>query len=325
MNTKSAGWVMLVVGIAALGIAWHSARRRHLSEAARADVAAENARLVRVIGDGERRLAASKREHTALRQALETARKPPVATPGPAAGARPPASAAGLQTTGTIAERLQKDPQYQLQWLATKRAELTAKYGPFYRSLGLTPAQIARFEENFIRREEKNIDYGAISLAQNREHGQISAELWGLMTKVEPEHQAAQRELLGDDGYRQWRDYERTVWVRNLVNGWAGGAAVVARDPFTPQQGEQLVRILANASATYRNGGDVRTWEIDWDSVDAQVRQMFSDAQFKLFKTMEPPLPVGGRFQSELYRLVDNAQKVDAQPNSGSASNPPGE
>ncbi|MCX6068205.1 MAG: hypothetical protein NT121_21055, partial [Chloroflexi bacterium] len=127
------------------------------------------------------------------------------------------------------------------------------------------------------------------------------------------DYQAAQRDLLGEAGHQQLLDHERTVGVRDMVNGWAGGAVVVARTPFTQQQGEQLIQILANASTRYRNGGNADVKNIDWDVADAQARAILSDSQFNLYKTMEPPLPNGARFQSQFFRLVDEAQRADAK------------
>ena len=140
---------------------------------------------------------------------------------------------------------------------------------------------------------------------------------------IEPDYQAAQRALLGDAGYDRFHDYERTAFVRSLVNGWAGGAVAVARAPFTTEQGEQLIQILAAASEDYRKGGQANTYGIDWDAADAQARAILSEAQFNLFKTMEPPLPLGARFQSQFYRLVTQAQKVDATDAAARSTNAP--
>jgi hypothetical protein len=78
----------------------------------------------------------------------------------------------------------------------------------------------------------------------------------------------------------------------------------------TPAASPRIVqRPMANASASYQRGGTALAGEIDWDAVDAQARTFLSPVQFALFTTMEPPLPIGARFQSQLYREVDNMKK----------------
>ena len=96
-----------------------------------------------------------------------------------------------------------------------------------------------------------------------------------------------------------------------MVNGWAGGAVVVGEESFTPTQGEQLVRIIAESSKAYRNGAGVNANDIDWNEVDARARGVLSPEQFAIFKTMEPSLPVGGRYQSRLYARIRDAQEQE--------------
>ncbi len=129
---------------------------------------------------------------------------------------------------------------------------------------------------------------------------------------IQQEFSAAQRALLGDERFKTFEAYERTTWQREMMVGWAGGAAVVLREPFTAEQGEQLVQIMANASANFRHGGDVNTSEPGyWDAVAAEAKKILTPTQYAYFTTTEPPLPVGARFQTQFYDQVHAAVEAE--------------
>jgi hypothetical protein len=133
-----------------------------------------------------------------------------------------------------------------------------------------------------------------------------------LLAKADAELKTAQSELLGETEFLRLIEYERTSELRELVNGVAGGAVVVAREPLSAQQAERLLHVMANASTSYQRGGAAMRQDIDWTVVDAQARAFLSPGQYSLFVTMEPPLPLGARFQSQLSREIDDAKKREA-------------
>ena len=304
----------------ALGIAWHNAHLNRTANAAAAGIAAKQAITLVGIRRLEDRLAAAEKACAAQQSTLDALKKQSSAA---TTGTTPQKPGPNTRLP-SIADRLRHEPDAQVLWLAYHRSRAGERYGPLFQALRLSPEQIAKFQDNLIRREEQNMDLQAIVASQKESTGRISAELYEMMKKIEPDHQAAQRELLGEAGYRQLLDHERTVRVRDMVNGWAGDAVVSARTPFTAQQGEQLVQILANASSSYRDGGSADSTNIDWDVADAQARAILSDPQLNLFKTMEPPLPSGARFQSQFYRLVNEAQAADAKVATSTAKAPGG-
>lgn len=210
----------------------------------------------------------------------------------------------------TIMERLQKDPEYQVLTLAAERAHLLSIYGALFHKLGLTSEQIAQFQQISFNAQERHMDLRAIMAEKNLtwQDSAISKLYQDNVKQLE----ADQRALLGDEGYKVSQDYEHTRWVREMMIGWAGGAAVVLREPFTPQQGEQLVQIMANASESYRKGGHVETSTPGyWEAVEAEARKVLTPTQFVYFSTMEPPLPAGARYQTAFYNKVHEAMTAD--------------
>ena len=212
----------------------------------------------------------------------------------------------------TIAERLRTEPDAQVLWLKLQRARATTTYDSLFRNLGLTPEQISRFEDNVIHKQEQQMDLQAIATEEKKSTGNVSTESTEALLRIDPEYRAAQRALLGDAAFQQLQEYERTTSVRTWVDGWAGGASIYIGEPLTPEQGEQLVQIIANANDSYRQGSDAYG-RVDWNAVAAIVRPILTPNQFRLITMMEPPLPNGGRFQSELYERVQAASASEAK------------
>lgn len=77
------------------------------------------------------------------------------------------------------------------------------------------------------------------------------------------------------------------------------------------EQGEQPVRIIAFANDSYRKGPSLG--HVDWNEVEGAARQILTPGQFRLFTTMEPPLPHGGRFQSEFYVWAQAASETETK------------
>jgi hypothetical protein len=296
---------VVIIGVVA-GVAWRNFRLAWATESALSSIASQQAVVDTETRRLESQLATAEMDRLALQSKLDALRKSRTRV---AAAPVPPARATS-EHRSTIAERLQKEPDTQRFYLAALKAEAAAKYGALFRALALSPTEIGKFQDILIKRDEQNMDLTAIKQSQGL--SDQDATVMKLQKENEAEYQAAQQALLGETRYRQLQDYERTTYVREMVNGWAGGAVVEARLPFTAPQAEQLIQVLANTSSSYRNGGAVKPFEIDWDAADAQARSILSEAQFNLYKTMEPPLPLGARYQNQLYGAVARATRAEA-------------
>jgi hypothetical protein len=302
---KRRGIFLLSVLLGLLGTSWFAAhtnmKLRAQTDAVNRERSNQEAALKRAIQRRETALdqrAAAEKELTSLQQqpSAEHSNKPV------AAGRVP-----------TIAERLRTEPDAQVLWLNLRHAQARATYGPLFRKLELTQEQIAKFEDNLTRKEERELDLQAITAEQLKTAGKITAELDTARRNNGMEYDAAQRALLGDAGFQELQEQQRTSWARQWVDGWAGGAIVYLGEPLTAEQGEALIHIIANASDSYRQGNAV-AGAIDWSAVDTAAQRLLTPNQFKLFTTMEPPLPNGGRFQSQLYEKIGTAVAIETKP-----------
>lgn len=211
---------------------------------------------------------------------------------------------------------LRDDPALRSQYLTSERINLEGRYGPLLGQLGLSPEQTAKFKELLVEHAQELLELRLAALP-----GAAAGPKTDIPSRdaAEERLRTAQTDLLGDAGYRQLRQYERLLPVRYEVDTLAGSLALT-NVPLDSAQAGQLVQIIANASNTYRQGGDADTpmpgngeqltplmlahqaidENIDWNSVLTQARGVLSPDQFELFSNQI------GRNQTvvRLYNLI---------------------
>lgn len=307
MTPRSSRWLLAAAAVAsalAVVFAWIQARERFALRAAIAQLAMECNHLQRERESWLRRFAEAEQARGKQKLAQTQSQTTSAAsadvprTPVPPPPRRP-----------WIPERLQNEPQFQLLWLADRRASLATRYGAWYRNAGFAPEKIQQIEAQMIARAEREMDLEALQRAQGMSPD--DTVVTRLRSEIARDYDAAMRGLLGDTGWSELREYERGASAREMLAGIAGGAAAVAREPLSGQQAEELFHAIAGASASYRKGGAFVAVDVDWDSVDAVAQRLLTPTQFAFFRSAEPPLPVGGRFQATLYQKVGAATAAE--------------
>jgi hypothetical protein len=199
-------------------------------------------------------------------------------------------------------ETRKKDPKEQLRDLQLWRAQLQPKYAPLYRKLGLTPDKIAGFEANESRYTEMQNDLFAAITAEGLSWR--DPEVAQLYDEARREDDDAQREMLGDQGYAQFKQYQRTLSAREVVRGLSA-AATMSGVPLSGDQAEQLVQAFADADPEYRKGGTANLLSADWSKADAAAAQILSPQQRQILTDFEPPTGTG-RHWSVLNRTFND-------------------
>jgi hypothetical protein len=293
---------LAVAGIVALaGWSWHHANAARHAREALATLSGERQDLDAKLAAAERRFAETDAERTRRKATLEQLQKNAASPPVRPAAVAPPQSL-------SITDLIRNEPDAEVLFLATKRAELTARYGPLFRTLGLTPAQVAAFQDHVVRREEARMDLAEASRTQGPAASR--AAIMTLQQQADAAYAEAQRALLGEAGYRQLQDYERVSNTRSMVSAIAG-AAVLENAPFSAEQADRLVQAIANTSDSYRRGGPVVNAEIDWAAVEAHARTILSPAQFAVFSTIDSGPTRGGLLQTRMYALLSRVNAAD--------------
>jgi hypothetical protein len=282
--------------------------------AATAEVRMKLASLESAVRRQQERLAAAEKIRLTLQREVESAAQPkpdlvmPLAT-------KPVATELSIeaQLSRRQQERL-RDPKVQLARLAVERAGLATRYDPLYRSLGLAPEQRSKFEEIVAKHDEDDRDLEAAVEAQgftSQESG--FGNLYApLRAKLDDVRDAAQRTLLGEEGFRRWQEYERTEDVRTVVAEMTGAVSALGVS-LTGQQAEKLVGVMAQASKSYQDGHGASTLNVDWALFDRKAREVLSEAQLTAFRNVEPQGGHGGRYWAAVCVILHKSLETDAE------------
>ena len=317
MNAKRFGIAAAAITALALIIGWKSLRAVRVAESAVAAIARNWVNAEADLRQAAERLAAAEKDRSALQSQLDELQKPKRTEKAP-----PPTQIVALNAVERMVKasleksaQIKEDPKVQNLALASTRVSLAAKYALLFRSLDLSSAQSEKFLDITLKRLEQNEDLVAVVRAKGMSVDDPVVDKLGLEMRQECE--AAQRELLGEAGFRQLQDYERTADMRELVRSMAG-AATVAGTPFTPQPAEQLIQALAHANSAYRNGGKASVQNTDWNAVEAPARAILSEAQYSFLQLSSR------RLSRQADDLIGRARKADAASAATPAAKAPG-
>lgn len=221
-----------------------------------------------------------------------------------------------------MSELVASDPKLEVLYLNRQRAVVMVEYGDFFRARGLSPEQIDKFTDNYVKHIERTMDLGAAARGQDAAGQQT---VTSLQQQERANYELAQSAVLGADGYQQMEEYLRTLPLQNIVMKGFAGAAALAGISLTAQQGEQLFQAAIDASGRDpKLGGEQLARVIDWDALDARARQILSPEQFALFTTVAPPSGFQSRWKYRLDAAILQAQQADSAKTAAPAAKPPG-
>ena len=281
----------IVLAVAASRIA----KANHATEATHLSLVARRTEIATQIRHWEAELAAAKQ-----RSAQPAGSLVDHPSPVPTAAVEPPAP--GARAASSLIEWME-DPKVQVLFYARERAGLAQTYGPFFRSHGLSPAQIEKLSDLIIRSRELTHDLSEINRTKGLSFNDPA--MVAQRKQGEADTQAGVTEVLGESGYAQLKDYARALDVRTYVGKIAGMAAVEGI-PIDRDQADALVRVLANACPMYSLGAPAQFSKIDWKGAEAQAQGILSPQQMKLLRTDSPGVgPSRGR--TELFQAVNRA------------------
>lgn len=195
---------------------------------------------------------------------------------------------------------LQRNPKLQAMYLQSERIALPARYASFVSAQGLSQDQALKLEAVEMAATERALDIKASAQAQGL--AQTDPAVATLLTQSDEELKAAVEDLIGDDGYSNLQDYQRTLPTRDFVNTMAGELAFTD-SPLNAQQANQLIRELSAANTSYQNGGPAVSPRLQnyselmatqglaqepvaWDSIESQVQNLLTNTQFSLLNAM---------------------------------------
>lgn len=234
-------------------------------------------------------LSAAVARGAALRAALDRAARPPVAAPPAEGRARPPAAAAApaeakapsKPTRPRSLRDLARDhPQLWNDFIQSKRVEFGRLYLPFFLRQTLAPPLQERFKDILAAELARGSDLAAAAAELGLEYSDPS--IVALRRQAEDQRRRELAELLGDQGFREYEQFERTRRVRGFVDGLAPQLAELA--PLSARQADQLTLALAESTAGFAQGGEADPGTVDWPAVDRRAGEILTPAQFAVWQ-----------------------------------------
>jgi len=157
------------------------------------------------------------------------------------------------------------------------------KYAALFGSLGLTPDKQAQFLRVLAGRSDLGLTWYTAP-----DTGTPTAAIAGGSDSYSPDQVAAQlRNLLGDDGYKAYQDFNKLGGAQDLAQKLAG-SLYATETPLTAVQGNQLVQILAQSSADYQSGKGL--WspsQVGWDAALSNAQAVLSGPQMEALRAVK--------------------------------------
>lgn len=287
------GIIPLIAALSAL--LWYDDQR--IQEQTRRDLEALKQAEQRLLGRAEQNGPRVAADQTRVSEAQVPIRKA-AEKPEPAVWPRP-------------SQALQQNPQLQAAYVAAKRANVATAYGPLFRKLHLSTHDAQALGELIMQREENAFDtaaavprvftamaefngdadtrlvinpYDAATYSAGRlppdsmlPDEKTKAALTLLRQGIE-DFSASATALLGQDKFNALQEYERTLPLQPEVREFAAVLAL-ASQPLDMAQTEALSQALAQATPSYRRGGDAIPQSIDWDAATKALSSVLSPAQ----------------------------------------------
>lgn len=257
--------VTVLLALAGAGLAWWmQAQHATIATAAMERAALERARITAAS-------AALAREIAAVRKSVP-ASSAPSATTGPAAVPAPvPAQRGGFDFQTLFAEH----PGWQALYEASDRAGFQLRYAALIQSLGLSETQ-----RDLLTAELSCYDLNLQAVFKTAGDWQWNPDDPRTQALRQPEdvrHAAQLTQLLGEAGYRQFQEFDRTANLRDLVGDFALQLSAM-NAPLSADAAEQLIQTLARHTNEWQ--GKSNRNAIKWDAVLADAQAILPPDQF---------------------------------------------
>lgn len=290
LMTTSKPAVCLVGGLlifAAVGPAIHQTLARQTAEEDLARAESQRERARSELEEMQARLQKLNTETAALEKSLTQAQSVPAALVNEP---KTPATRADPLATGKAF--LDRHPEVKEAFVAWLKAKENSRWGPLFKSLHLTDAQIEEFR--FLIRE--SYWYGTNLDLETNEYAQFTLST-GLPAG---EVRRRQRALLGEQGYHKFLEEETHQPIRNTA-AQVAASLIFTESPLTTAQAEQLMAMLDKNRTSDRTGT-----HFHWDALMTEAAQFLSSSQLTAIEHL--------RAQDEFQRAVSTAPQPSLPP-----------
>lgn len=268
-TTKFVASAAAILVVLALGNAGYQVHAQREAQASLAAANQNHAALVARLRGLEQRANTTEQRAAELRQTVDAAEAKAAvdAAAAKAAGAWNPIAAGKAY--------LQRHPEVVQAHHALKDSWKNFSYGPLFKSLGLTPAQIEEFHALRRVNWQDTVVIDGKTAVLSYENPIPRSEVTSRL-----------RTLLGDDGLAAYSRFEqdrpKSDARTNIL--LVASELCFTNTPLTPSQADQLVQAMS--TNTRRVGAKPWEYEWDWDAINAKARDILSAAQQPAWKSV---------------------------------------
>jgi hypothetical protein len=148
---------------------------------------------------------------------------------------------------------LMNQPEIQRLMAVQQKAALDARYSALFKNLALTPDQLEKFKDLLVEKRTSMMDVVGAAREQGINRRSDPEAFAKLVASAQSEIDSNIRATLGEAGFSQYENYEKTLPQRNVVDQLEQRLSY-SSTPLTSQQSEQMVAIL-QATSPGRNSG----------------------------------------------------------------------
>jgi hypothetical protein len=163
------------------------------------------------------------------------------------------ASVHARRERGPRGPNMMDDPEVQKLMAVQRKAGLDGRYAALFRMLNLPPEQLDQLKNLLVDKSTAMADIMAVAREQGINRRDDPAMFNQLIADAQAEIDANIRTTLGEVGYAQYLDYERTLPQRSVASQLEQRLSY-SSTPLTPDQTAQLVKILANTNPSSSTG-----------------------------------------------------------------------
>jgi hypothetical protein len=181
-------------------------------------------------------LRAAEYELNSVRLSTAAAQQGTNATAGPSAMKQPQEGGqGGGAAMGKMLANMLKDPEMRKAMEQQQRMAMDMIYGSLVKQLQLSPEQEKKFKDMLLAQQMENVSQaGAMFDGDPEQRAKLAKELAEKRTANEEK----MKELLGEEKFAQYQDYNQTIGERMMLDQFARNAEI------SPEQNEQLLAIM---------------------------------------------------------------------------------
>jgi hypothetical protein len=150
---------------------------------------------------------------------------------------------------------MMEKPEVQRLMAIQQKAALDNRYASLFKSLNLSPEQLAKFKDLLVEKSTAMMDVMAAARSQGVNPRSDPAAYRTLVANAQGEIDQNIRSTLGETAFNQYQDYEHTAPQRAVVSQLEQRLSY-SSTPLTPEQSAQMVQLLAATTTAPRQGGN---------------------------------------------------------------------